>query len=74
MTTGEIRDAVEIELEGDRHGCCCEHVVDQFQAMPLLDEAPGEVRYGLVRDKYYSCPHREVTQLEIYMDQLRRGA
>jgi hypothetical protein len=55
------------ETEGDRHDCCCEHVVDSLQAM----SAAPEERYAVVRDRWYACPHREITPLEIYLQQVR---
>jgi hypothetical protein len=53
--------------EGDHHDCCCEHVVDSLQAMP----APRAEQYAVARDKYYSCPHRRLTPLEIYLSDMR---
>ena len=49
------------------HGCCCDHVVEQLAAVPT----PDEVRYGLVRDRYYLCPHQWLTPLEVYLGTLR---
>ena len=53
--------------EGDRHGCCCVHVVESLEAMP----AAPEEQYSVGRDKYYSCPHKNLTALEIYLMQVR---
>lgn len=53
----------EVDVEGDRHGCCCEHVVDSLRAMP----AASEERRAAARDKYYSCPHRRLSPLEEFL-------
>jgi hypothetical protein len=47
----------------ERHGCCCEHVVDEIDAAP----EPDEERYQDARARYYACPHRELTPLETWM-------
>jgi hypothetical protein len=49
------------------HDCCCEHVVEQLMAMP----SPEEVRRGVVRDRYYACPHQWLTPLEVYLETSR---
>lgn len=57
------------EAEGDRHECCCEHVVDQLEAMP----ADAEERLFITRDRWYACPHTDITPLEIYLQSVRDG-
>lgn len=49
--------------DDDRHGCCCEHVVAELEAMP----APGTERYRIAREYYFACPHRELTPLEVWL-------
>jgi len=61
------RDAEDrqVFLEGDRHGCCCGHVVNQLEAMP----GPAEEIANVGRDKLANCPHREVAnELEIWVE------
>ena len=65
-----IADDLAIEIEHDRHDCCCQHVVEHLDAAP----GPGRERYAVARDKFYSCPHRDLTPLEIYLDHLRQEA
>ena len=60
-------EAVSGADEGDRHGCCCEHVVDSLIAMPAAEEE----RAAVARDKYYSCPHTDLTPLQEYMESAR---
>jgi len=50
------------------HDCCCDHVVEQLAAMPVSTE---EVRRGVVRDRYYLCPHQWLTPLEVYLGTLQ---
>jgi hypothetical protein len=57
------------EAEGDHHECCCDHVVDELEAMP----APALLRYGHARDKFYACPHHEITPLEVWMATHKEG-
>jgi glycosyl transferase family 1 len=55
--------------EGDRHGCCCQHVVEQLQAMPA---APDEVLY-VATGKLQQCPHHDTTNwLEAFIAEARR--
>lgn len=51
------------KAEGDRHNCCCEHVVESLEAM----RAPDEERRGLARSKFYNCPHHDITPLESWL-------
>jgi hypothetical protein len=54
-----------------RHGCCCWHVVNHFEAMP----GPEEERFALAKDKLAICPHTDVrTELELYVQTLRDTA
>lgn len=55
-------------LEGDRHGCCCQHVVEELEAMP----AEIEVRLGIARGKLQECPHQEASNwLETLVNDLQ---
>jgi len=47
----------------DRHGCCCAHVAAEMDAMP----GPDEERYAVARERYYACPHHELTPLEVWL-------
>jgi glycosyltransferase involved in cell wall biosynthesis len=51
----------------DRHGCCCEHVVEELDASFLPDE---EV-LAMARERLAACPHNEPTPLEQYMQEQR---
>jgi hypothetical protein len=59
----EAMPAVDPEDE-ERHGCCCEHVAEEIEAIP----APEEEIYATARDRYYACPHHELTPLELWME------
>ena len=59
---GVAMPAVDPEDE-ERHRCCCFHVVEELDARP----GPDEERYGAAREKYYACPHHELTPLEVWM-------
>lgn len=59
--------AAEIESEGDRHNCCCEHLVDNIEAAPVSESE----RYLDARTRWYACPHNDITPLEIFLDHLR---
>jgi hypothetical protein len=58
----------EAYLEGDRHGCCCQHVVEMFEATP----GPMEETLVLAKAKWRDCPHHEVaSELEVWIDSVR---
>jgi hypothetical protein len=46
------------------HNCCCDHVVDELEAMP---DVTSEQRHEATRDRYYECPHKFLTALEVYL-------
>lgn len=50
------------------HGCCCEHVVEELDAAPAADLAE---RHMAARDRYFECPHKWLTPLEVYLGTLR---
>lgn len=54
--------------EGDRHLCCCEHVVERFQAMA----APLEEVLASARSLLQDCPHHDATNwLEAFVTETR---
>lgn len=62
-------EAEQFEPEGfGFHNCCCDHVVEQIDA--ASDTAYQ--RREDARNRYYECPHRTLTPLEVYLGTLRR--
>jgi hypothetical protein len=52
------------------HDCCCEHVVDRFQAMP----GPREEVLAVARRQLQDCPHAEAGNLlEMLVVELREA-
>lgn len=48
----------------DHHDCCCVHVAAEMDAMP----GPQEEKYAVARERYYACPHHELTPLEVWLE------
>ena len=58
-----IVEADEI-LEGfGVHDCCCDHEVEQLAAAP----GTTQDRYEATRNRYYACPHKWLTPLEVFL-------
>lgn len=54
-----------------QHNCCCEHVVDRFQAMP----GPPEVVLAAARRQLQDCPHTSAGNLlEMLVFEMRDAA
>lgn len=52
------------------HGCCCDHVVEELVARP----GSAHDHHEDARDRWYECPHRTLTPLEVYLGTLPHGA
>lgn len=61
-----LEDDPEVQEGWGVHDCCCDHIVEQLDAMP----GTADDRRIAVRNRFFNCPHKQLTPLEVYLGTL----